>query len=305
MRADAALLQAAGGDGRPPRAIDVLRARFPALADPAATPLAERFGAGEIVCADGRAWRALDLVACGDELWLHRELAPEVVPEVELRVLAHDDHLLVLDKPHGMATMPRGVHVLASALVRLRRATGIETLSPIHRLDRGTAGVLAFSCRPAERAAYQELFARGEVTKTYLARTRPPQGADGVAVGQELDIALRLVRERGVRQTLVVPGEPNSRTRARLIDVEADGTLRWHLRPLTGRTHQLRVHLAHLGMPILGDELYGHAPGQDQHGPRGGGEDAGELQLLAQELSFTDPVTGERRCLRSLRTLGG
>src|SRR5690606_3818412 len=110
----------------------------------------------------------------GDELWFHRELRAEEVPEVELPVLLRDEHLLVLDKPHDMATMPRGAHVLSSALVRLRRRTGLVELSPLHRLDRRTAGVLAFGVRAQERAAYQGLFARGEVDKEYRARVRAP-----------------------------------------------------------------------------------------------------------------------------------
>lgn len=154
-------------------AAQALRERFPALADPQATPLLERFARGEIVAGDGAAWSADDLVGPGDQLWFHRELRAEEVPEVALSILHRDDHLLVLDKPHDMATMPRGAHVLSSALVRLRRATGITTLSPLHRLDRRTAGVLVFGIRPEERSAYQQLFARGEVDKEYLARVRP------------------------------------------------------------------------------------------------------------------------------------
>src|SRR5699024_10420996 len=88
--------------------------------------LPARFAAGEIVDAHGRAWAATDPVAPGEELWFHRELRPEAVPAAELTILHRDEHLLVIDKPHEIATMPRGAHVLASALVRLRRATGID-----------------------------------------------------------------------------------------------------------------------------------------------------------------------------------
>src|SRR5699024_7577894 len=157
--------------------LELLSGRFPALADPEATPLEARFAAGEIVDAAGRAWAAEDPVTPGQQLWFHRELRAETVPEVELRILHSDEHLLVLDKPHDLATMPRGAHILSSALVRLRRATGIQALVPLHRLDRRTAGVLAFGIRPEERPAYQQLFARQEVDKDYEAIAVPQPGS--------------------------------------------------------------------------------------------------------------------------------
>ncbi|UQN29676.1 pseudouridine synthase [Brachybacterium kimchii] len=287
-------------------ALDALAARFPALLDPAATALASRFDAGDVVGADGRAWSASDPVGPGDELWFHRELRDENVDGPDPRILLHDDHLLVVDKPHDMATMPRGAHVLASALVCLRRATGIETLAPLHRLDRRTAGVLAFGVVPAERAAYQGLFARGEVRKTYLARVEAsgtvqiPRGA-----GERFTMRDRLEKTHGQLQTRVVPGEPNALTEGEVLraaDAEvgpavggagARGeSLVLRLHPRTGRTHQLRAQLAHRGAPIAGDDLYPHAVPATE-----------PLALLSQELAFTDPVTGRDRAVRSEQEL--
>lgn len=285
---DAALLARSG----PARVPDVLLARFPPLADPAATPLAQRVARGDVLRADGTAWGSEDRPAVGDELWFHRERAPEAVPAVHLPVLLHDEHLLAVDKPHDLATTPRGTHVLASALVRLRQETGIEELTPLHRLDRRTAGVLLLGVVPSERAEYQGIFARGEVTKEYEALV-----ADGprCVTGARQEVALRLERTRGDLRTRVVEGPPNSRTTVEIGSPRSGGAREVRLWPATGRTHQLRVHLSHLGMPILGDELYPE--------PRPVAESGGTLCLLARALCFTDPVTGTPRRLRSTREL--
>ncbi|GAA1484317.1 pseudouridine synthase [Brachybacterium fresconis] len=275
-------------------ALAALADRFPALADPAATPLRERFDRGDVVDADGHAWRAEDPVGPGHELWFHRELRDEHVPEVDLEILHRDEHLLVLDKPHDMATMPRGAHVLASALVRLRRSTGIGTLVPLHRLDRRTAGVLAFGIRPEERSAYQQLFARGVARKEYDACVRPEPGARiPTTAGEQAVLRDRLGKRHGQLTAQVLAGEPNAETSLEVVDVAADGTTTLHLRPRTGRTHQLRLQLSARGAPILGEDLY----------PRPVEPPSMPLQLLARSLAFTDPVTGQERIFRSGRTL--
>lgn len=298
-------------------AASMLLARFPALADPAATPLADRFTAGEVIDARGRAWAADDPVVGGDELWFHRELRPEEVPAEPLPILFHDEHLLVIDKPHDVATMPRGAHVLASALVRLRRDTGIEQLVPLHRLDRRTAGVLAFGVRPEERSAYQQLFARREVDKRYEALVLPGPGCTlPQEVGERTELADRMEKRRGELTARIVPGAPNAYTELEVLTARGtgvDGTgeagttedgpsgacsaesraLLLGLRPRTGRTHQLRLQLSSRGAPIAGEDLY----------PEPCPEPAGPLRLLARSLAFTDPVTGQARVFRSRRRL--
>lgn len=282
----------AGTDGD---ARTVLASRFPPLLDPGATPLADRFAAGEIVRADGTAWTAADRVRAGEEFWFHRELRPEQVPDVELPVLLHDEHLLVVDKPPGMATMPRGEHILASALVRLRRSTGCHDLSPLHRLDRATAGVLLFGVRSEERAAYQELFARREVHKTYRALVDLTEVASGSLwrTGKRFVLRDRLEKRRGELRTRVVPGEPDAITAVHVLEERAGPTRLLELHPRTGRTHQLRAQLAAAGAPIRGDELYPV--------PREVPAPEGDLHLLALSVCFTDPVTGEVRELVSRR----
>ena len=277
-----------------------LTLRYPALASAVATPLTQRIAAGDFVRRDGRPYRATDTVSAGDEVFFYRELAPETVPDTPLPVLFSDPSLLVIDKPHGTATMPRGAHVRASALIRLREIYGPE-LTPIHRLDKDTAGVLAFSRIPDQRAAYQELFAARRVEKTYLALTLPvPAGSPDIpAPGEGRELRHYLSKPTGSLRVAArsadgepLPGEALARTRATLLRVDVDGAL-WRLHPITGRTHQLRVQLAALGSPIVSDPLYGPPPQ----------EGAPPLQLLAHTLAFTDPITGKSREFTSRRTL--
>ena len=284
-------------------ALDALQQRFPALADPAAAPLAQRFAAEEIVDARGRAWSAGDPVGPRDEMWFHRELPQEEVAEVELRILHRDEHLLVLDKPHDIATIPRGVHVLGSALIRLRRATGLEALVPLHRLDRRTARVLAFGIRPEERSAYQQLFARQEVDKEYEALLVLGPGTSlPTAVGERAVLRDRLDKRRGELTTRVLDGPPNAET-ALEVRAAGEGLLQVRLHPRTGRTHQLRAQLAARGAPILGEDLY--RPAQDPPPPADAGGPDLPLQLLSRTLRFADPHTGVRREFTSAQELAG
>ena len=216
--------------------------------------LANRFGeaaaakvlAGEVVCADGAAVTAATVLPPEAHVYLYRDLPDEVPVPFDIPVLHRDDDIVVVDKPHFLATMPRGGHVAQTATVRLRRELDLPELSPAHRLDRLTAGVLLFTARREVRGAYQTLFARGEVRKVYLARA---------AVDPELEFPMtvrsRIIKERGRLQAFEEPGEPNAET---FIEHLGDGLYR--LTPRTGRTHQLRVHMASLGLPIIGDSLY-------------------------------------------------
>ncbi|MEE4599559.1 pseudouridine synthase, partial [Streptomyces sp. DSM 41524] len=144
-----------------------------------------------------------------------------------------------VDKPHFLATMPRGGHVAQTALVRLRRELGLPELSPAHRLDRLTAGVLLFTVRPEVRGRYQRLFAEGKTRKTYLARA-----AGTAAVSLPATLRSRIVKHRGRLQAFEEPGEPNAETY-----VEEIGGGLYRLSPRTGQTHQLRVHMASIGLP--------------------------------------------------------
>jgi tRNA pseudouridine32 synthase / 23S rRNA pseudouridine746 synthase len=257
--------------------------------------LANRFGedaaakvlAGEVFCADGTPVTPTTVVPPFSDVWLYRDLPDEVPVPFDVPVLYRDDDIVVVDKPHFLATMPRGGHVVQTALVRLRRSLDLPELSPAHRLDRLTAGVLLFTARPEVRGAYQTMFARGEVAKAYLAR------AGEAEMDFPLTLRSRIIKERSRLQAFEEPGEPNAETY-----VEHLGEGLYRLTPRTGRTHQLRVHMASLGLPIVGDPLY---PDVIDVAPE---DFSTPLQLLAQRLEFDDPLSGERRVFESGRRLG-
>jgi len=253
-----------------------------------------RFGAGakvragEVVSADGAVLDETAVLPAGAHVYLYRELPDEVVVPFGMPVLYRDDDIVVVDKPHFLATMPRGSHVVQTALVRLRRELQLPELAPAHRLDRLTAGVLLFTTRREVRGRYQTLFARGEVHKTYLARA---EGAPAVPL--PVTLRSRIVKHRGQLQAVEEPGEPNGETR-----IEALGHGLYRLTPCTGRTHQLRVHMASIGLPLTGDPFY---PTVIDIAP---GDFTRPLQLLAHRLAFDDPLTGHRREFVSRRVLG-
>jgi len=227
----------------------------------------------------------------GAFIWFHRDLPDEVPVPFEIGIVHADEQLVVVDKPHFLATIPRGQHVVETALVRLRRDLGLPELSPAHRLDRVTAGLLMFVTRREYRGKYQTLFRDRKVRKEYEAIARHDPGLD-----LPVTVRSRIVKERGTITAQEVPGPVNAETYVELAE-HADGRGRYRLVPATGRTHQLRVHMNHLGIPILGDRFYPtvtETPLDDFSRP---------LQLLAKTLEFTDPVTGAHRRFESKLTL--
>lgn len=250
-----------------------------------------RFARGRVQDAQGRALAADMPWQVGLEIRYFREVADEpVIPFVET-ILHHDAHLLVADKPHFLPTAPAGAFVRETLLARLVERTGNADLVPLHRLDRLTAGLVLFSTRPETRDAYQRLFRERRIEKTYeaLAQALPD-------LRFPLERHSRLQPGEPFFRMVEGPGEPNARTRIEVIDAHGP-VWRYRLVPESGRKHQLRVHMAALGAPILGDGFYP----QLQDRPQGEGEPP--LQLLAKALAFDDPLTGQRRSFRSARTL--
>lgn len=224
-------------------------------------------------------------------IWFHRDLPEEVPVPFEIGVVHRDEDLLVVDKPHFLATIPRGQHIVETALVRLRKQFDLPQLVPAHRLDRVTAGLLMFVIRPELRGAYQTLFKDRLISKEYeaIAPYDP-------ALELPRTVRSHIVKERGVITAYELPEPPNSETRVELIE-HRDGLGRYRLLPATGRTHQLRLHMSGLGVPILGDDFYPvltETPLGDFTRP---------LQLLAKVLEFTDPISGEPRRFESKATL--
>lgn len=224
-------------------------------------------------------------------IWFHRDLPIEVDVPFPVGVVYQDDDIVVADKPHFLATIPRGQHIMQTALVRLRDSLGLPDLSPAHRLDRVTAGLVLFVVRREVRGKYQTMFRDRVVSKEY-------EAIAGYDPALELPrvVRSRIVKERGIITAFEVDGEPNAETHVSLVE-HRDGLGRYRLKPLTGRTHQLRLHMSGLGVPIVNDDFYPvlrDRPLDDFSSP---------LQLLARTLSFVDPVSGVERSFTSRLTL--
>ena len=263
-----------------PTVLDGLCAHFPAVAR---STWVERMARGRVVDGAGEWVTPETPYRVGLEVHYYREVPDEPPIPFEEVVLHADADLLVADKPHFLPVTPSGAHVHETLLGRLIRRTGNPALAPLHRIDRETAGLVLFSTNPHTRARYQALFRERRIGKHYEA----------------IAPALPSVEFPCIRTSRIVAGEPffrmqeiegpaNSETR---IDVVARGDAHWcyALTPITGRKHQLRVHMAALGAPIANDGIYPslrHRAKDDYTAP---------LQLLAKRLSFVDPLTGVER----------
>lgn len=224
-------------------------------------------------------------------IYYYRAVDVEARIPFEEVVLYQDDHLVVADKPHFLPVTPSGHYLQETLLVRLKKRLGIDTLIPIHRIDRETAGLVLFSTQPDERNAYQALFRDHAVTKHYEAIA--PWRED---LTWPITRKSRIVEDEPFFRQREVPGQPNSETHMDVIE-KSGGSARYALSPVTGKKHQLRVHMNALGLPILNDRMYppvAETPDDDYRLP---------LQLLAKSIAFTDPVTGQARHFQSQRTL--
>lgn len=252
-----------------------------------------RMARGEVVDAQGHPLAADGHYRAHGKAHYYRSLSSEPRVPLEARVLFRDAHLLVLDKPHFMAVTPGGRHLHETLLVRLKRELALPDLQPLHRIDRETAGLVLFGLVPAERGAYQALFRERRVHKTYeaVAPWRPGL-AFPLRRSSRIEAGEPFFRQREVE------GEPNAETRIDLLE-HAGSWARYRLEPTTGQRHQLRVHMAALGLPIRHDSFYpavlrGPAEPDDHHQP---------LQLLAQQIGFDDPITGKHRRFESQQAL--
>lgn len=292
--------------GEPGTVLAFLQARFPH-----ATDWPERLQQQAVLNAAGQPVQAATPCPAGTLLWYwRRPAAPEPRVPFEVVVLHRCERLVVVDKPPFLAVTPSGRHLQETVLVRLQQQLGLRDVSPLHRLDRDTAGVLAFSADPATRAAYQALWRDRQVHKVYEAVVHWREGLAFPFTARH-----RLVEPQGegaaFHQMQVAPGEPNAETLVELLQgpdaldpttvpgaAPGQPVALLRLTLVTGRKHQLRAQLAAMGLPIVGDRVY---PVLQPEGPD---DFARPLMLLARRLAFQDPVDGAALVFKSARTLG-
>lgn len=269
--------------------LDYLAARMPTVARGA---WLERIQRGEVVDELGRHVQLDTPLLRGLRIYYYREVEAEPEVPFEAQVLYQDAHIVVADKPHFLPVMPGGKYLQNTLLIRLKNQLGLPDLSPVHRIDRDTAGLVLLSIQKPERGAYQALFRERNVHKTYeaIAPWNP-------ALDFPREHASRMVESEHFIRMHEVPGSPNSLTRMQVLEHNARWA-RYRLEPVSGKRHQLRVHMAALGLGLQGDGLYpvvDDAPEGDFSRP---------LMLLARSLAFQDPITGQARVFATRRKLG-
>ena len=264
--------------------IEFLNQRFPEVGE---MVWRERLQRGEVVDDQARPCAAEQAYFWGSRIFYYRELDDEPRLPFEEQILFRDQQLLVVDKPHFMPVIPGGRFLHETLLVRLKNRLGLSGLSPIHRLDRETAGVIIFSLDPATRGAYQSLFQQRSVHKQYQALAPHLEDYCG-------PFTYRSCMAPGTPffRMCEIAGVPNSITSIDIIE-RLGSVSRYRLQPITGRKHQLRVHMAGLGVPILHDLFY------PKVFPVAADNFAQPLKLLAQSIGFDDPVTGQPRYFES------
>jgi len=268
--------------------IEFLIQRFPEVG---AELWQDRLQRGEVVDEAGKALTIASAYYWGQRIFYYRELSNETPIPFEEKILFQDQHILVVDKPHFLPVIPTGRFLHETLLVRLKNQLDMPSLSPIHRLDRETAGVMIFSTDQSSRGAYQSLFQQRSVTKEYQALAPHLPSYTAPFTYRSL-----MVPGTPFFRMQEIPGIPNSETHIEIIE-QLGNISRYRLQPLTGKKHQLRVHLAALGCPIIHDAFYPTAlpcKADDMSQP---------LQLLARSIRFIDPITNEERYFESQLTL--
>ena len=268
--------------------LEFLEERFP---DIKRTTWISRMNKGEVVDSNGLQLNANSPYREGTRIFYYRELEGEPPIPFEESILYQDNNILVVDKPHFLPVIPAGRFLHETLLARLKKKLTLEDLVPIHRIDRETAGIVIFSRNPKTRGDYMSLFRKRKIEKVYeaLAPTLP---------GGQFPMTRRSCMARGEPffRMKEVEGTSNSETHIEVLESVGEIT-RYQLRPLTGRKHQLRIHLAALGIPIINDRLYPDVQ------PSAADDFSLPLKLLAKAISFQDPLTGQNRHFTSNREL--
>ncbi|MFM2083473.1 MAG: hypothetical protein RLY95_291 [Pseudomonadota bacterium] len=261
----------------------------------------ERFDQGLVVDEAGRTVSPSAAYVPKQHLFYYRHVESEPRIPFDEVILYQDEHLVVADKPHFLPVTPSGRYVQETLLVRLKNKLGLPNLSPLHRLDRDTAGLVLFGVQAKERGAYQQMFHDRQVHKTY----------EAIAPYKD-DLQLPMTYESRLEDSDIymqmheVAGKPNSRTQIALqaiLPARPNGArlASYELKPVTGKRHQLRVHMNALGLPILNDGIYPTLTPEQLVMTEA--DYAKPLQLLAKRLVFVDPITKGERVFESSRTL--
>lgn len=274
-----------------PALIDHLSERLPRISRSEWT---ERMRSGSVLGEDGQPLAPDAPYVGGARVYYWRELPHEDPIPFEATVLFEDAHLVVADKPHFLPVTPGGRYVRETLLVRLKAQLGCADLSPLHRIDRETAGLVLLCKRPQDRDAYQSLFRERRVDKVYeaVAGWREALQFPLTRRSHILEDEQAFYRMREAQPDEGLP--PNSETRIECVRQEGARAL-YRLFPVSGKRHQLRVHMHGLGLPIEGDQFYPVV----RRGPNDSEDFAEPLQLLARSITFTDPVTGQPRQFES------
>jgi tRNA pseudouridine32 synthase / 23S rRNA pseudouridine746 synthase len=255
----------------------------------------QRFDEGLVLDQDGQTLSANSPYLPNTHLLYFRRLAREPEIPFEEQILYQDEYILVADKPHFLPVTPSGLYLHQTLLNRLKKKTGIQTLSPIHRIDRDTAGLVIFSVRPSERAQYQNLFRDRTVKKVYEAIA--PYSED-LAKKLPMTYESRIEESEHFLQMQEVEGEPNADTLIEIVEVK-EPWAKYRLTPCSGKKHQLRCHLNALNIPIKNDQIYPNLTPYQEYDL----DFSKSLQLLAKEMVFEDPITKDLRSFKSLQEL--
>jgi tRNA pseudouridine32 synthase/23S rRNA pseudouridine746 synthase len=272
-----------------PSIVEFLFKTFPAISR---NRWAERILEGKVLDDKGNPITTETKYSPSKQIFYFRETENEPVIPFAEKILFQDDEILVAHKPHFLPVIPGGRYVNECLLNRLRRRTGIDRLAPIHRLDRETAGVVIFSINMKTRGLYHGLFMHGKVEKIYLALAEvnqpPPEN--------QWMIENRIIRGEPRFRMKIAPGVANARSHIRLLEMKGNRGL-FSLQPVTGKTHQLRLHLSSLGFRIINDRVYPDLQ------PETDDDFDQPLQLLAKRVRFHDPVSGQSREFQSEQEL--
>jgi tRNA pseudouridine32 synthase / 23S rRNA pseudouridine746 synthase len=263
--------------------MDFFKEQFPRVD---ATIWKARMEKGQVMDETGRRVDAATAFRAGACIFYYRELENEHTIPFREQVLYQDEHILVADKPHFLPVIPSGKFLHETLLVRLRKQYAIEALAPVHRLDRETAGVVLFSLNRKTRGHYTSLFQNRKVSKVYEALAPTLEESDFPVTRRS-----RVVQGEPFFCMKEVPGEANSETHISVVRTVGKLSL-YQLLPVTGRKHQLRLHLSALGVPIVNDKLYPALT-------RAPDDFSRPLKLLAKSISFRDPLSGREHYFES------